>query len=235
MTLTGSIRQAIDTCFAYDNIDDIISALDTAANESSNTEVSDWARKTKATIMERSPTSVKVTLKQLQLGKSWTIDHAFQREYHIASVFMEGHDFIEGVSARLIRKPAQTPKWQPATLSKVGMDDVDRYFVTRGQEQLQLYNRGQTASFLQYPHAWIGLPTEDSVREVVEQGGKSKGDVVRHFVRLKEGKLGVKEKVEEIVSRKTSVVEGALVWDNQAEGNREASLSRGSRDPAGAR
>lgn len=235
MTLTGSIRQAIDTCFAYDNIDSIFAALDTAANDTSNPEVADWARKTKATIMERSPTSVKVTLKQLQLGKNWTIDHAFQREYHIASVFMEGHDFIEGVSARLIRKPAETPKWQPASLSEVSMDDVDRYFVKRGQEQLQLYNRGQTASFLQYPHGWIGLPTEAAVREVVEQGGKSKSDVVRHFVRLKEGKLGVKEKVEEIVGRKTSVVDGALVWDNQAERERETSMSMGSRDPAGGR
>ena len=235
MILSGNIRKAIDSCFAYDNIDSIFAALDTAANDTSDAEVASWAQKTKQTISERSPTSVKVTLKQLQLGKNWTIDHAFQREYHIASVFMEGHDFIEGVSARLIRKPAETPQWQPATLADVSMDDVDRYFVTRGQEQLQLYNRGTTASFLQYPHAWIGLPTEASVREVVEQGGKSKTDVVRHFVQMKDGKLGVKEKVEEIVQRMTSVKDGALVWDARAEAAREANLSRGSSDPASRR
>lgn len=235
MTLTGNIRKAIDTCFAYDNIDSIISALDTAINDTTDMAVADWAKKTKATILERSPTSVKVTLKQLQLGKNWTIDHAFQREYHIASVFMEGHDFVEGVSAKLIRKPAETPKWEPASLKEVSMDDVDRYFVTRGQEQMQLYNRGQTASYLQYPHAWIGLPTEASVREVVEQGGKSKKDVLRHFVQLKEGKLGVKEKVEEIVDRRTSVQNGALTWDVGAENAREANLSRGSRDPSSQR
>jgi len=235
MILTGNIRKAIDSCFAYNNIDSIFAALDTASNDTSDAEVASWAKKTKETILQRSPTSVKVTLKELQLGQNWTIDHAFQREYHIASVFMEGHDFVEGVSAKLIRKPAEKPKWQPATLAEVSMDDVDRYFTTRGQAQLQLYNRGQTASFLQYPHAWIGLPTEASVREVVEQGGKSKKDVLRHFVQLKDGKLGVKEKVEEIVDRKTSVQNGALVWDAEAEAARGANLSRGSRDPASQR
>jgi len=236
MILTGNIRKAIDSCFAYDNIDSILAALEsTATDSSSDTEVATWARKTKQTILERSPTSVKVTLKQLQLGKDWTIDHAFQREYHIASVFMEGHDFVEGVSARLIRKPAETPVWQPATLDEVSMDDVDRYFVTRGRAQMQLYNRGQTASYLQYPHGWIGLPTEANVRKVVEEGGKSKRDVLSHFVLLKEGKLGVREKLDEIINRKTSVKDGSLVWDSDAERAREENLSRGSSDPSSRR
>jgi 3-hydroxyisobutyryl-CoA hydrolase len=234
MKLTGELRKAIDGCFAYDNIESILKALDASAARGS-VEVKTWAQKTKKTILERSPTSVKVTLKEMQLGKNWTIDHAFQREYHIASVFMEGHDFIEGVSARLIRKPAETPVWQPATLEDVPMDSVDRYFATRSQEQLQLYNRGPDASYLRYPHAWIGLPTEKDIQQFIEQGGKGRKDVLKHFVQTKEGKLGVKEKVLEILDRKTSVHDGSLVWDSSAENAHDANISRGSRDPKDAR
>jgi len=228
MQLAGDVRKAIDECFAYDTIENIIKALDSVAARSNET-LQNWATKTKKTILDRSPTSVKVTLKEMQLGKNWTIDQAFQREYHIASVFMEGHDFVEGVSARLIRKPAETPQWQPSTIDAVSMDDVDRYFTTRGQEHLQLYSRGPSATYLRYPHAWIGLPTEKDVQEVVEQGGKGRKDVLKHFYQLKEGKLGVKEKVQEILARKTTVQAGSLVWDFAAQN--DANLSRGSREP----
>lgn len=230
MTLSGDIRKAIDSCFAYDNIDSIFKALDSVASQGSG-ELKKWAEETKKTILERSPTSVKVTLKQMQLGRNWTIDHALQREYHIAAVFMDGHDFNEGVSAKLIRKPAQKPQWQPANLNEVTMDEVDRYFAVKGQDQLQLYNRGPGATYLRYPHGWIGLPTERDVELVVQEGGKSRADVVKHFIKIKEGKLGVKEKVSEILDRKTRTDAGALTWDSSAELAHDSNITRGSRDP----
>mgnify|MGYP001169931946 FL=1 len=41
---------------------------------------------------------------------------------------MEHPDFVEGVSARLIRKPAQTPEWLKTTFDQVSETEVDSFF-----------------------------------------------------------------------------------------------------------
>lgn len=231
MELVGDTRKAIDECFAYDDITRVLGALETVQQQQPH--LSKWAEKTSKTIRDRSPTSVKVTLKQMQLGKNWTIDHAFQREYHIASVFMDKHDFVEGVTAKLVRRQKERPDWQPNTLEEVDWKDVDEYFLLpKNQEQLQLLNQSPGSSFLTYPHAWIGLPTEEEVRGVVEGVRRTRKDAVRHFVKQREGKLGTRERVEEILARKTKIEDGTLVWDAVVEGL-QTSRSQGSRDPNG--
>src|SRR2546421_8327682 len=95
--LAGETREAIDRCFSQRSVPEIISAL-----EKENT---DWATKTIETLRQRSPTAVYVTLRQMMLGREWSIQETFQREYHIAAAFMAHPDFTEGVTAQLIRKP----------------------------------------------------------------------------------------------------------------------------------
>lgn len=213
MSLAGAERKAIDECFAADDIHEIISRLEAKQNDST---VSEWAGKTLKRLATRSPTSLKVTLKQMQLGKNWSIAEAFDREYNIASVFMAHHDFVEGVSAKLIKKPAQKPEWQPAKLEDISWKDVDKFFANpEGQERLQLLNTGMGSAYHKYPHAWIGLPTEGDVQTYIKtNAGKSKAEVLNHFEQLKKSKLGVREKVSEILDRKTqSVKDGQLKWE----------------------
>ena len=193
MIFVGETRKAIDKCFGQDNIDDILASLKQYENDN---DLGKWAKKTSETIRERSPTSVKVTLKQMQLGKTWSIADAFEHEYNIAGVFMSHHDFVEGVTARLIRK--ETPKWNPATLDEVSWNDVDKFFAPpEGRERLRLLATGKGTAYEQYPHAWIGLPNEAAIRDVVTDKSKASSfnKVVEHFVSAKNGKLGVKEKV----------------------------------------
>lgn len=205
MTLAGDMRKAIDGCFRADNIETILSALEQ--------EGSSWATKTIKTIRERGPTSVKVTLKQMQLGKSWSIDEAFQREYHIASKFMEHPDFVEGVTAKLIKKPPQPPRWQPAYLDEVADAEVQSFFtIPRGTGRLRLLKSGAGTDYKAYPHAWIGLPTEEAVRSFVTQTQKSSAETVAHFLQITNGKLGVREKLEEMLSRKTIEESGVARW-----------------------
>jgi 3-hydroxyisobutyryl-CoA hydrolase len=192
--LAGETREAIDRCFSQRSVPEIISALEK--------EKSDWATKTLATLRQRSPTSVYVALRQMMLGREWSIQETFQREYHIAAAFMAHSDFTEGVTAQLIRKPKEPPVWQPQSLEDItdGNEIVEPFFKVSGQVRLPLL---QDIDYTEYPHAWIGLPRELEVEKVIRESGKSPQEVVEWFVEHRGGKQGVREKVQEIVARKT--------------------------------
>lgn len=226
MNLTGAIKKALDECFAADDVQEIVTRLE---GYKSDPRVGEWASKTLKALEGRSPTSLKVTLKQMQLGINWSIADAFDREYNIASVFMAKHDFIEGVTSKLMKKPPQPANWQPATLNEVSWEEVDSYFANpHGQERLQLLNTGLGTAYMKYPHGWIGLPNESDIKDFVKENpGKSKAQVSDHFFEIKSGKMGTREKVNEVLDRKINVKNGELSWD-------EPQLyrpSRGSQDP----
>ena len=57
-----------------------------------------------------------------------------------------GHDFVEGVHARVMDKPRRTPRWSPAKLSDVREADVDRYFAPLpAEEELRLLDHAGNA------------------------------------------------------------------------------------------
>ena len=211
--ISGNVRMAIDYCFQEGfQIEEILSALqESVENPNTPDDIRKWADKTRKTILQRSPTSVKVALSQVRRGKKWNIAQTFQHEHNIASKFMEHPDFVEGVSARLIQKPAATPKWEPPTLEEV--DDVTVGSFFSEPLTLELANNGEGTSYVDYPHAWIGLPRETEVEAVVKGGQQLDAEgVVQHFVSRRNGKMGVREKVEEILQRRTSESEGVLSW-----------------------
>jgi 3-hydroxyisobutyryl-CoA hydrolase len=209
--LGGALREAIDRCFSLNGVPEIIAALQA---ETGDTKA--WAEQTLKTLHERSPTSVYVTLRQMRLGRSWSISETFQREYQMAAKFMRHPDFTEGVSALLIQKPAEgqpriPPKWQPASLEEIKSEDniADSFFEVDGGRRLKLLS---DIDYSRYPHAKFSLPAEIEVEQFVKSGGKSLRSVVDYFVTLRNGKQGVKEVVEEIVRRKTTTEEGKVVW-----------------------
>ncbi|KZF26657.1 ClpP/crotonase [Xylona heveae TC161] len=203
MKLASATRAAIDRCFRYDTMEEILAAL-----QEENTE---WAQKTIETLHQRSPTSVRVALRQMRLGRQWSIAEAFQREYHIAAKFMEHPDFVEGVSARLIRKPADTPQWQPASLEESTMEATNAFFEVEGADRLALLS---PHDFSEYPHSWIGLPPESEVEKLVRDGDKTRNQILEHLILASNGKIGVQEKVQEILERKTSAdgAGGRVSW-----------------------
>lgn len=206
------IRQAIDWCFSPSGgVSGIIDRLNQAA-AAPRDDIKAWGQKTLETIQSRSPTSVKVAFEQLRRGANWNIAQTFQHEHHIASKFMEHPDFVEGVSARLIRKPAEKPVWTVSELDQVSDEDVKAFFTNEPELQL-LRTGGDRNAYKDYPHAWIGLPREAEVESVVRRGqAKTKDEVVASFVAAKDSKMGVREKVEEILNRRTETQDGVLVW-----------------------
>lgn len=72
------------------------------------------------------------------------IAQTFQNEHNIASKFMEHPDFVEGVSAHLIRKPAQTPEWSKTTFDQVSETELDFSFADELRLQLPMTRHTRT-------------------------------------------------------------------------------------------
>lgn len=200
--ISGKLRETVDSCFSEErkSIQDIMDALK-AVEEQGDPELKTWAARTADTIYQRSPTSVLVTLQQMRIGRQWNIAEAFQHEYNIATKFMAHHDFVEGVTARLVRREKARPNWQPNTFEEVSAQNVAQFF--RDPPNLSLLNFAEAAQYKDYPHAWISLPREQEVEKVIRQGKyKTPGEIIEHFVEVREGKQGVRQKVAEILERK---------------------------------
>ncbi|KAM5280144.1 3-hydroxyisobutyryl-CoA hydrolase, mitochondrial [Ctenodactylus gundi] len=88
-------------------------------------------------INKMSPTSLKMTLRQLTEGATKTLQEVLTMEYRLTQVCMDGHDFHEGVRAVIIDKD-QSPKWKPANLKEVTDEDLNNYFKPLGSNDLVL-------------------------------------------------------------------------------------------------
>lgn len=202
--IAGELRNAIDRCFSKSTIAEIIDSLE---HEQGSTKK--WAEKTLAILRKRSPTSLHVALRQMQVGREWSISETFQREHQIATQFMRHPDFVEGVDKQL-SKERGTPQWQPASLGDIqpGQDVAAPFF--EGQAELKLLvNR----NYDEYPHLYVGVPTEKDVEKAVKGASKSKRQIADDFVQLKKGRQGVRTIVQEILARKTyESGEGVATW-----------------------
>lgn len=205
MLLAGELRNAIDRCFGKTSVAEIIDALKAETGE-----MEQWAQQTLKSLHSRSPTSVHVTLRQMQLGKNWNIQETFQREHQMAGKFMAHPDFTEGVTELLVRK-GKAPKWQPASLEDIAPDQdiAGPFFKVEGATPLDI----EGGTWMKYPHAKYSLPTEVDVKSFIDTNSLNKARVVDHFVSVYKGKQGVRQVVEEIVSRKTTRGEdGKVAW-----------------------
>jgi enoyl-CoA hydratase len=130
----ASRRAAIDRCFAGERLEDIFAALDREA--AAGGADAEWAAATQAALAAKSPTSLKITLRQLTIGHGFDLDAALILEYRLTQHVMRGHDFYEGVRAAVIDKD-QKPRWQPANLAGVTEAAVDSYFAPLGDGELR--------------------------------------------------------------------------------------------------
>jgi enoyl-CoA hydratase len=130
----AALRPAIDRCFAGDSVEAILDAL--AVEAASGGADAQWAEETRASLLTKSPTSLKITLRQLTIGRDYDLDSALALEYRLTQHIMTGHDFYEGVRAMLIDRDRK-PQWRPATLTEVSDSMVDTYFAPIGDRELR--------------------------------------------------------------------------------------------------
>jgi enoyl-CoA hydratase len=118
-------RAAIDRCFGERSVEAILAAL--AADGG------DWAKATSASLASKSPTSLKLTLRQLARGRGLSFEEVMIMEYRLCQYCMDGHDFFEGVRAVIIDRD-NAPKWQPPTLAGVSEAELERAFAPRADD-----------------------------------------------------------------------------------------------------
>ncbi len=113
-------QDEIARIFAGESVEAIVAALEAAD--------SDWARAQLEVMATKSPQTMKVAFRQLQLGgamKRFADNMAM--EYRIGARVVQRHDFLEGVRAVIVDKD-NAPKWDPPTLEGVTEAMLDAIF-----------------------------------------------------------------------------------------------------------
>jgi enoyl-CoA hydratase len=118
-------REDIDRIFSEDSLDGIFAAL--------NADGGDWAGATLQTLRRKSPTSLKITFRQIREGARLDFDACIRMEYRMVHRVMAGHDFYEGVRATIIEKD-NMPHWRPPQSAQITDSDVNAYFAPLSEE-----------------------------------------------------------------------------------------------------
>jgi enoyl-CoA hydratase len=113
-------QDEIARIFGAGSVEAIVGGLEAAG--------SDWAREQLKTLATKSPQTLKVAFRQLQLGRvAATFADNMAMEYRIGARVVQRHDFLEGVRAVIVDKD-NAPKWDPPTLEAVSEDLLDGIF-----------------------------------------------------------------------------------------------------------
>ncbi|OMH81449.1 3-hydroxyisobutyryl-CoA hydrolase, mitochondrial [Zancudomyces culisetae] len=196
------VLNSIKECFKFKTMEEIIEALN---NEKDNVE---WAKETLALLAKMSPTSLKVNLELLHLAKNLSMKDCMNMESQLTNKMLHNHDFVEGVFELLVRK-SNAPKWRPATLPEVSLDQIrTQYFLNPVKEvALEFYN---DIDFMVHPYSKYTLPSEQKIRAVVTgedpdagDNAFSKEELINYFAKLYSDKVGVREKVSDVINRNT--------------------------------
>ncbi len=121
-------RPWIDSCYSANEVEAIADRL-RGCN-------ADEARRALEAIRGASPTSLKVTLRNMRAAVSFDkVEQSFQQDYRIALACIAGHDFTEGIRATIVDKD-RNPAWRPDRLEAVTTEIVDRHFQPVGELEL---------------------------------------------------------------------------------------------------
>ena len=126
----GQHMNDINRIFGQDSVEDIIESL--------LKEDTTLFTKSLKSIQAASPTSLKVTFRQIREGgKLKSLGDVLKMEQRLVLRCCEDKDFYEGVRATLIDRDNK-PQWSPPTLEKVTEDKLSHYFSDLGSQELKL-------------------------------------------------------------------------------------------------
>ena len=116
-----AVADVIGRCFSAGSVREIVSRLE------AETVQRPWCEKTLATLADRSPLAMEVTLQHIRRCRYLDLRQTLVVDYRLAVRLVTGHDFLEGVRARLIEKTG-APRWLPHTLLDLDPAAVKRTF-----------------------------------------------------------------------------------------------------------
>jgi len=128
----AAARAWIDRCYGVDTVEEIFDRLAQCDEEE--------ARAALETMRKMSPTSLKITLRNIRSALSFEeVEQSFQQDYRVSLACVAEHDFIEGIRATIVDKD-RNPVWRPDTLEGVTPDMVERHFHSVGALELKFDN-----------------------------------------------------------------------------------------------
>ena len=132
----AAARSWIDRCYGADTVEEIFERLARSGE--------DEARAALETMRKMSPTSLKITLRNIRSARSFEdVEQSFQQDYRVSLACVAEHDFIEGIRAAIVDKD-RNPAWRPDTLEGVTPDIVERHFrsARRAGTEIRRIGRG---------------------------------------------------------------------------------------------
>jgi enoyl-CoA hydratase len=128
----AAARQWIDCCYDAPIVEGILARLQHGKLADKYAD----ARVAFETVIRMSPTSLKITLRNIRDALSFAkVEQSFQQDYRISLACIAEHDFIEGIRAAIVDKDRK-PVWQPDSIERVTPDIVERHFRSVGALEL---------------------------------------------------------------------------------------------------
>ncbi|WNI27434.1 enoyl-CoA hydratase/isomerase family protein [Streptomyces sp. ITFR-6] len=123
-------RGWIDSCYSAGTVEEIVERLGDRGEPA--------AKETAATLLAKSPTSLKVTLEAVRRARRLDrLEAVLDQEFRVSSTAFTRPDLVEGVRAQIVDKD-RNPRWSPASLTEVTDADVERFFAPLGDGELGL-------------------------------------------------------------------------------------------------
>ena len=113
-----------------DRIAKIVNKINSLEEENSN-----WCKEQLNILEKKSPTSMGVTTRQLDISRSLNLKDCLSMEFRICQAMMDRHDFYEGVRANLVDKD-RDPKWNPVTVDLLEEKLIDDHFKNLEEQEL---------------------------------------------------------------------------------------------------
>ncbi|WP_155591200.1 enoyl-CoA hydratase/isomerase family protein [Lysinibacillus cavernae] len=115
----ASLLNEIDQHFSKHSVEEIVESLDHDPSE--------FAQETKELLLSKSPSSLKITLKQLIDARNKTLEECFSTDLILAKNFLKHEDFFEGVRSVVIDKD-RNPQYFYKTLAEFTDADMEKFF-----------------------------------------------------------------------------------------------------------
>jgi enoyl-CoA hydratase len=133
-------KSRIEDLFGADTLGGILEALQRAAEKGDQ-----FASGTLADLRKRSPISLAITDRHIRSAQTLDLRDTLKQDYRLAIRCLGNRDFAEGVRAALIDKD-HAPKWQHLRVEDITEAEIDTYFASLGEDELDLPTRAEMQS-----------------------------------------------------------------------------------------
>lgn len=127
-------EEIIKQAFSFDNIEEIFAKCEFLSKENN-----EFLNKQFEELKHKSPTSLKISLKQIRAASQMNLKDELIMEYRMVQKCLKIGDFFEGVRAMLVDKDRK-PNWSPSNIKDVDDVRVNEFFKSLDDLDLVLTN-----------------------------------------------------------------------------------------------